>query len=452
MLRHLMRGESLTLIGVGSSGKSNVARHLARRDVREYHLGDQARSTAGVLVDFLHYTQADVVGMHSALVTALAEAAARADAPAALAGCRADLLILRRHTAEATTPNLSGPCVTDALRLVYGAGMRQIFFLLDDFDRALQAAPAAALLSLRGFRDSHKGMLSYVAVLRREMAYVRPNIQDYEDFYELVSKPVIPVGAYDWEDAAFMMQVLAGGSAALTPAQCDHVLALSGGHPGLIRHIFGAAEAGKVKLDARDVAAQFAERADARVECDRIWESLAEDEQDAAMALAAGDAIDPQDAGLARLLYKTLAKQQGGQSVLFSPVFNAYALSLAAEAGDAEAGADAASSVPHGRASMTFEQDTHTITLDGRRIHLLDKIAFQLIDCLWKGRNRAVPHRDLKEIVWQHGAASRFRGPPEERLDAYMQELLRRVNLPNRLYIRANADGSYTFLETGDAN
>lgn len=446
MLRHLTRGESLTLIGVGSSGKSNVARHLARRDVREYHLGDGARGVAGVLVDFLHYTQADVVGMHSALVTALAEAAARDDAPAELAGCRPDLLILRRHTAEATTPNLSGPCVTDALRLVYAAGMRQIFFVLDDFDRALQTAPAAALLSLRGFRDTHKGAFSYVAVLRREMAYVRPNIQEYEDFYELVSKPVIPVGAYDRADAEFMMQVLANDAAMLAPAQRDRVLELSGGHPGLIRHIYGAAASGKILLDAKDTAAHLADRADVMVECDRIWESLAEDEQTAAVALAAGGAIDLQDAGLARLTYKTLAKQQGAQTVLFSPVFREYALSRI-DATDASA----ESKTPPIRASMAFERDTHTITLDGRRIHLLDDIGFQLIECLWRGRNRAVPHRDLKEIVWQHGAASRFRGPPEERLDAHMQDLLRRVNLPNRLYVRANADGSYTFLETGGA-
>lgn len=446
MLRHLMRGDSLTLIGVGSSGKSNVARHLARRDVREYHLGDAARGTAGVLVDFLHYTQADVVGMHSALVSALAEAAARTDAPASLAGCRSDLLILRRQTAEATTPNLSGPCVTDALRLVFSAGMRQIFFLLDDFDRALQTAPAAALLSLRGFRDTHKGMLSYVAVLRREMAYVRPNIQEYEDFYELVSKPVIAVGAYDANDAAFMMQVLAGGAQPLTPAHQDRVLELSGGHPGLIRHVFGAAQAGKVDLDARDAAAQLADRADVIVECDRIWESLAEDERDAATALATRHALDNAEAGLARLMYKTLAKQQGGQKMLFSPVFREYAAALATE----DAADQPQENNPPARASMTFERETHSIVLDGRRIALEDDVGYRLVECLWGGRNRAVPHRDLMEIVLgPRGAAGRFRGPPEERLHAYMQDLLRRVNVPNRQYIRANADGSYMFMETG---
>lgn len=445
MLRHLMRGESLTLIGVGSSGKSNVARHLARRDVREYHLGEQARGTVGVLVDFLHYTQADVVGMHSALVTALAEAAARADAPPEIAGCRADLLTLRRQTAEATTPNLSGPCVADALRLVYAAGMKQIFFLLDDFDRALQTAPAAALLSLRGFRDTHKGMLSYVAILRREMAYVRPDTREYEDFYELVLKPVIPVGAYDREDAEFMMQVLAAGSSAVTPAQRDAVFALSGGHPGLIRHIFNAVEAGKVDLAAKDVAAQLADRADVIVECDRIWECLADDEKDAALKLAASVAIETGDAGLARLIFKTLAKQQGAQAILFSPVFREYVLSQSPADDDDEAATRNANA---SHASATFDESNHAVTLDGRRIDLLDDVGYRLMVALWQGRNRAVPHRDLMEIVLTpRGASGRFRGPPEERLQAYMQDLMHRVNLPNRTFIRENADGSHTFIE-----
>ena len=50
-LKALAAGESCSLVGVGSCGKSNVARLVARYDVRAYHLGDLAQSTLGVLVD-----------------------------------------------------------------------------------------------------------------------------------------------------------------------------------------------------------------------------------------------------------------------------------------------------------------------------------------------------------------------------------------------------------------
>lgn len=41
----LCAGESCALVGVGSSGKSNIARHLTRLDVRQYYLGEEAAHT-----------------------------------------------------------------------------------------------------------------------------------------------------------------------------------------------------------------------------------------------------------------------------------------------------------------------------------------------------------------------------------------------------------------------
>ena len=448
-LKNLSRGDSLTLIGVGSSGKSNVARHLARRDVREYHLGERAAGTAGVLVDFLHYTESDVIGMHCMLVEGLVKAAQRGDAPAALAGCIGDLLVLRRQTTEAATANMSRMCVSDALNLIFSAGMKQVYFMLDDFDHALQTAPAPALRSLRAFRDDYKGRLAYVAIMRKEMAYARPDTHEYEDFYELVSKPVLAVGAYDRADAELMMSVLAGASPTMTPAHRDRVLEMSGGHPGLIRHIYRAVESGRVDIDSKNAVAQLAGRADVLVECDRIWESLAEDEQRAAMLIAAGKPIDKGDAGLGRLKFKKLTKEQGGRVALFTPVFCEVVL-LKSPSVTADGASPKAQPAQAGQASATLDASSHTIMLDGRRIDLLDDVAFRLMECLWQRRNSAVPHRNLMEIVLApRGASGRFGGAPEERLQAYMQDLLRRVNLPNRLYIQAHSDGSHIFQEAG---
>src|SRR3712207_9108115 len=45
IVRLLRSGESCALVGVGSSGKSNIARHLARPDVRTEYFGDEAAAT-----------------------------------------------------------------------------------------------------------------------------------------------------------------------------------------------------------------------------------------------------------------------------------------------------------------------------------------------------------------------------------------------------------------------
>ncbi|MEK7786897.1 MAG: hypothetical protein AAB658_15925, partial [Chloroflexota bacterium] len=45
VLSVLRGGESCALVGIGSSGKSNIARHLVRADVRLLHLGADAAQT-----------------------------------------------------------------------------------------------------------------------------------------------------------------------------------------------------------------------------------------------------------------------------------------------------------------------------------------------------------------------------------------------------------------------
>src|SRR3954468_2750650 len=51
VVRLLRSGESCAVIGVGSSGKSNVARHLARADVRQEYFGPEAETTLVVYLN-----------------------------------------------------------------------------------------------------------------------------------------------------------------------------------------------------------------------------------------------------------------------------------------------------------------------------------------------------------------------------------------------------------------
>ena len=63
----LMAGESCSLVGVGSSGKSNVARHLARREVLAYHLGEQSAGCLSVLVNCTHLAEYTLAAIFFAL-------------------------------------------------------------------------------------------------------------------------------------------------------------------------------------------------------------------------------------------------------------------------------------------------------------------------------------------------------------------------------------------------
>src|SRR5512139_3153984 len=74
LLNSLRGGESCSLIGIGSSGKSNLMRHLTRLDVREHYLGEAARSMLAVYVDCAKLADYTIRSVHSLILEAVSNA------------------------------------------------------------------------------------------------------------------------------------------------------------------------------------------------------------------------------------------------------------------------------------------------------------------------------------------------------------------------------------------
>lgn len=437
VLDTVAKGESCTLIGVGSSGKSNVARHLIRADAREYCLKERAGGMVGVLVDCLKYIDYTTQSLHRLILQSLLEAAQAPDAPQTLANTTPELEALWDRVADTESVDRVRYALEQAISLIFKRGVNQMFLVLDDFDNVLTHAPAQAMNSLRGLRDNHKNRLMYVAVTRREMDFIRPE-REYEDFAELVAATPIPAGMYSYNDAILTVNRLAhrlGLDGRMREPDKRRVLELSGSHPGLLKAIMMIMNQDeRLDLMASNVLSKLSGHKDTEPECEKIWDSLDEDEQ-AALILVANRDNPPSD-DLRRLTRKELVRQRvTGEYTIFSPIFADFVLRQMP--------------VPVGLAQVELDPKTFTVRIDGRAIRNFDQIEYELFAAVYNQRGQAVTSRDLLGAILPYGSGrGRFSGPPEQRLERYMEEVMSKVNRPERAYIVSAPDGTYRFKES----
>ena len=431
-------GKSCSVIGVSSSGKGNVARHLVRADARAYCLGADSDGLLGVLVDFLHYTEPDTASFHRLFLEALKKAAEQADAPAGVAAAKAEFKKLWEDSTETQSKDRVRVYLQDAIALAFARGITQLFFVLDDFDKVLlMDTPPGAFNSLRGIRDNYKDKLAFVPMLRREIGFVlrgaSKNVKDYEDFHELVYKPVIAVGACSWADCNRAIDRLEGNSTRkLAQLERDKLIQFAGGHVGLLKTLFVAVEQSKLNLAEPNSQAVLQKRADVASECSKIWDSLEQDEHAALQALVQNQPA--KDAVVFRLAAKDIVK--GDTQRILIPLFEGWVLQRLPK--------PQPQSAP---AQVKLDPISKNILIDGRLIHDVDEVTFELFKTLVDKRNQPVLPLELLGVMRKFPAHGLVGGPPEQRLERILDELIDRVNTPARQYVVSDADGSYKFKD-----
>jgi hypothetical protein len=447
ILRHVSHGKSCTVIGVGSTGKSNVARHLIRNEVLSHHLGDEAKGVHGVYVDFQNYAESSVIELHRMLIEGAMKSTERENAPSNIRALSSALRAIRTKANDTEKAALVRGHLDDAISTLFRGGARNVFFCLDDFDKPLEIAPPSSLNTLRALRDNYKGHLAYVVFSRREMGFVRSNTKEYEDFHEIAATPVFPVGPYEANDAKWMIDELSNHSdRKLTRQERTLIEQFSGGHAGILKVIYGAIEQNQIALGASDVVEQLKKRADVKLECQKVWDSLDKFEQDALQALVKNE--KPPARPLERLRKKGLVRTFGSRDDIFTPLFANF-ISAKSNAASAPSATPPATT-PENPASVQFLSGKLHINLDGILIAGMDEVEYQLFVKLYKQRNKPVPPRELIDVVMKYSSGiQRFPGKSHaEQMELYLRELMTRVN-KRRKYIRHSPhDNAYRFDES----
>lgn len=325
IVKHVMAaiaaGESCALVGVGSVGKSNLMRFLAEPEVRKHYLGDGAERFLFLYIDGNALLETSEWGVYELMLHR------------ALEGVET-----QRQEQAAQLDDLYQRAVSDqgrALILRYldrglkvlcrGLGYR-VVFLFDDFDSVFQSLDHRFFAGLRALRDEHKYWLVYVIATRQEFSRLA-DVRNSEAFHELFSiTNTFGLGPYSEEDAHQMFARLSRRAGASLPEPTvEHLLELTGRHPGLLRSGFWSLIVDP-SISPNQMISELLGDAGIWDECARIWDGLDPDEQAAVADIDQGVWPPVGGPAMAELLkLKGLIRQEEGKRAeVFSPIFGAF--------------------------------------------------------------------------------------------------------------------------------
>jgi hypothetical protein len=419
------------LVGVGSSGKSNVARHLNRADVREFHLNEKAKHVLNLYVNCTKLAGGDYTARE--LHCLILEVITKTVRDAQLGGGRLwlELKALWKEAITFETAALARFNLDDAFYMVFEVGdIKQIFITLDDFDSVVVQASGPVLNSLRTFRDDNKNKIMYVTVTRRELQFLRDPIE-FEELFELLGGNIIPVGPYTEADARDMIKRLAAReSSSQIPSDEEFdrlqecLLVLSGRHAGLIRTIYRLAQ-GQMTLSNVDLLDRLRTAPHIKAECEKIWVSLGEGEQDVLETLVSEDEQIGQDLWSLRKKGIMLDKSDGVNRV-FSPVFANYIVD----------------EQPVLRPRMELLSERR-IKIDHRVIDELNRVEYHLLYCLCGQQPEPLSWEQLLDEMGEAEAGDpECGGSPEHRLDTYLEGIKHKIELGAWEHVLRLSDGS----------
>jgi hypothetical protein len=233
LARCIQMGESGSVIGLAGAGKSNLLGFLCHRpEVLRSYLPQGAPPVIPVLVDMNNMPGDDLATLYRVILRALYEAHAQ------LAAVDHSLdqiaQVLYRRVEDKIDPFLSQSALREALFSFQDRNVR-LALVLDPFDAFCRSATLQVLDNVRGLRDSFKATLSYVVGLRQELAILR-DPTDMGDLYEILDTHQCYVGAMEPEDARWVVrQVEETTGRSFGEADAKRLIALSGGHPSLLR-------------------------------------------------------------------------------------------------------------------------------------------------------------------------------------------------------------------------
>ncbi len=307
-------GDSCSVVGIGSVGKSNLLRHLLRPETQRYHLGDLADEIKLVLID--PNNMLDSLPLLTGGISPWAgyeimtHRLYRAFYP--FVGFTAEdkkeftyAYSQLRNGRNPLLPHIGLRYLEVALEKLLAqpepsSPRRRIAFVFDEFEDMLANLPVKFFQTLRGLRDDFKYKLTYITFTRRSIPQIiAENGYDhlaFEPFVELFTGNTLYLGPYSDADAKAMLDRLSARKDVTHPPSFrNFLLRVSGNHAGLLRASFDLA--GQIAFGTPESEAlRFLAASDPiQSECQTIWDSLSRVEQDTLKALVRQSASGEED-------------------------------------------------------------------------------------------------------------------------------------------------------------
>lgn len=417
-------GQSGCLIGLRGAGKSNFVRFLLRKDTQRHYLGNACADFLFVLVDLLSLTERTEWAVYELILARLVSQVQLLDAERQAK----EMLSLHQKVARVRDPLIAQRAVECCVSILCESRPWHLVLLLDEFDAVFHELSPSLFRCLRAIRDEHKDQISYIAVTFGELPGLRDDAPEAEHFCRLVGRNICYLGPYDREDARQMVRYLAfQRSIMMSAMDTEQLIALSGGHAGLLKAALSLLWKRGREDSLRKLAPALKDEPTIQAECWKVWHSLSENAQAALYALASGIQIDP--SAFRYLKLRGLVRGEQPEDSIFSPIFAKFACQQ----------------VPPLVKTTVVARSPRIAQIDGRCIEDLTDLEFELLFYLYQRKGEVCTKDDLIENVYRQRYDRMAGGVSDEALQALVSRLRAKVEPPRHI-VTVRGEG-YKFVE-----
>lgn len=423
-------GDSCSIVGIGSVGKSNLLRFLQREGVRRAYLDNEWNACLFVHVDVNKMLKRSLWGLSELMLHQLMIELTNQGADEAALETVDDL---HRKATEPKTRYLALRYLDRAVGIACNRLGLRLVFLFDEFDDLCRTMSPHGFAALRALRDDYKYQLMYVVATRLELNRLPDEIAEIEAFEELVSPNTIYLGPYSEADARFMLHRLeARHNIRLNDEIANRLLAATGGHPGLLRAAYQAA----IKYPS-DLSGALALSPQVQDECRRIWLSLVPDEQRVIASLASDTPVGEHQADVLELLRhkRMIGGPWTDQDLVFSPLFAEYIKQQRPLVG----------------AYIHVDRKRRIVWVGSRAIRGLSRLEYKFIAYLEEKRGQVCSRDELAQHLYPDDMSPKGAGVTNARLDAVVKRVRKRIEpLPGKPQYIVTVRGHGFRLADGD--
>ena len=374
----LRAGESCQIIGIGSVGKSNFLHFLRQEDVRRAKFRGEWKQYLFIYVDTNKLLEITEVGLWELM---LHQMLVQLSEQKILNEVVQEIDDLYQRVVQPSSQHVARRFLDRAVSIICNQLGLRLVYLFDEFDVLYRTLPSAVFMTLRALRDEHKYKLMYVLSTRIELNRIRGTEESLSAFEKLIAPNRLWLLAYSETDGRYMMMRLAdryGRESDLKKIR--RALAVTGGHPGLIRSVF---------VLLRDRSNQTVDDllADNHVqeELERIWQGLTDTEQKALSLLVRNGHIHDSKDVIAQLMEKGLLGGSWAESdQIFSPLFAAYIKKKKTRLS----------------VQIKIDRHKHIVWVDSRRIENIPLLEFKLLEYLDRRRGQVCRRDQIARYLY----------------------------------------------------
>jgi DNA-binding response OmpR family regulator len=390
VMQRIADGDCAAVVGISNTGKSLLLRALAREEVRSRLDPHIPGEYLFVYVDLNLMLGATEQGFYELVLRHLIEAL---EQPGVQPGSMEQARTAYQTLVAPPSPFQISLSFREGLTAVCQGTTLNLVLLFDEFDEPFEQIDGRVFLNLRALKDRYPRRLAFVTATNRRLSAIRRG-RDVDEFTEMFQPFTHFLGPLERSDIDRVVDWVAAQEGYTFDDQdrgfLDHQ---SGGHLGLLLAIcraLGEVTGQSVRdgsqdwLIHRQVRDELDRDASVQRECWQLWQELTEEQQATLLALLSGEEeVDRQAVEL--LQARGLLCE--GQTLLFSPVFEAFARRQRLTQRRRQEG-------------VRVDVESGSVWVDGQQVEAVTDLEYRLLLLLYGRLGKICDKYQIVEAVW----------------------------------------------------